>query len=67
MKLLKSFTLKWWQGGLLKISMLAAGIAIGAYWYETFSRCIVLLVIIAVVLGAYVSYVVWWKQARDGV
>ena len=66
MNLFKSFTLKWWQVGLLKTSMLTAGVAIGAYWYETFSRCIVLLLVIAVLLGAYVSYV-WWKQVRDGV
>ena len=66
MNLLKSFTLKWWQGSLLKISMLAAGIAIGAYWYNIFMPYLTWLIVIAVVLGAYVSYV-WWKQVRDGV
>jgi hypothetical protein len=36
MNISKTFTLKWWQGGLFKWGMLALGIAIGAYWHEYF-------------------------------
>ena len=61
MNLFKTFTLKWWQGAFFKWGMLTAGIAIGAYWYEFFSRYLVLLIMIAVVALAYVTYV-WWKQ-----
>ncbi len=61
MNIFKSFTLKWWQGSLFKISMIAGGLAIGAYWYQIFTPFLALLVVIAVIPGLYVSYV-WWKQ-----
>ena len=61
MNLFKSFTLKWWQGSLFKISIVTAGVAIGAYWSEVFSPYLVLLILVAVVSGTYISYV-WWKQ-----
>jgi hypothetical protein len=53
--------LKWWQGGIFKVGMLAAGIAIGAYWYELFGGYLSARIGLAIVSLAYVSYV-WWKQ-----
>lgn len=63
MKIFKSFTMKWWEGSLFKISMIAGGIAIGAYWYQIFVPFLVWFVVIAVLAGLYVSYA-WWKQIR---
>ncbi len=61
MSLFKTFSLKWWQAAFFKWGMLATGIAIGAYWHEFFARYLLLLIIVAVVSLAYVTYV-WWKQ-----
>ena len=61
MNLFKTFTLAWWQAGIFKVGMLTLGIVIGAYWQEIFGGYLPLLIIIAVVSLAYVSYV-WWRQ-----
>jgi hypothetical protein len=61
MNLFKTISLKWWQAGFFKVGMLAAGIAIGAYWHELLGGYLPVLIVIAVVSLAYVSYV-WWKQ-----
>jgi len=61
MNMFKTFTLKWWQTGLFKLGMLALGIAIGAYWRDFFGGYLFVLLVVAVVSLAYVSYV-WWKQ-----
>ena len=61
MNLFKTFTLTWWQTSILKISLLAAGIAIGAYWSDIFYSYITWLIVIALVAGIYVTYV-WAKQ-----
>jgi len=61
MNLFKTFTLKWWQTSLFKVGMLAVGIALGAYWHEVFGGHLLILLIVAAVSLAYVSYI-WWKQ-----
>jgi hypothetical protein len=61
MNLFKTFTLKWWQGALFKWGMLALGIAVGAYWHDFFGGYFPILILVAVVCLAYVTYV-WWKQ-----
>ncbi len=61
MNIFKTFTLKWWQGGLFKWGVLALGIAIGTYWHDFFAGHLLILIIVAVVSLAYVTYV-WWKQ-----
>jgi len=61
MKFFKTFTLKWWQTGLFKLGMLTLGIAIGAYWHALFGGYLVILVILAAVSLAYISYL-WSKQ-----
>ncbi len=59
--LFKSFTLKWWQASIFKLAMLAAGVAIGAYWPDIFHDYLPLLILVALLAGSYVTYV-WWKQ-----
>jgi hypothetical protein len=61
MNLLKTFTLQWWQAGVFKWGMLALGIAIGARWHGFFGSYLLVLVIVAAVSLAYVTYV-WGKQ-----
>lgn len=57
----KSFTLTWWQGGLLKVSMVSLGLAVGSTWPEIFTGWRNLLLVLCVVPAFYVSYV-WLKQ-----
>ena len=57
----KTFTLKWWQGGLFKWGVFALGIAVGAYWHSVFGGFLLILIVFAAVTLAYVT-VVWWKQ-----
>ena len=61
MNIFKTFTLRWWQTALFKWGMLTAGITIGAYWQEFFAPYLILLITVAVVSLAYVTYA-WWKQ-----
>jgi len=61
MNIFKAFTLQWWQTGLFKGGMLALGIAIGTYWHGFFSGYLFILILVAVVSLAYITYV-WWKQ-----
>jgi len=61
MNLFKTFTLKWWQGSLFKWGVFALGIAVGAYWHDFFGSYLPILIIVAVVSLAYITYV-WWKQ-----
>ena len=61
MNIFKTLTLKWWQGALFKWGMLALGIAIGAYWHDFFGNYLPVLIIVAVISLAHVTYV-WWKQ-----
>ena len=57
----KTFTLKWWQGGLFKWGVFALGIAVGAFWHAFFGGYLPVLIVFAAVTLAYVT-VVWWKQ-----
>lgn len=53
MNIFKNYTYSWWQIGILKLSLLAFGVAIGAYWQEFFSQYISALATIGVVSGIY--------------
>ena len=61
MKIFNPVTLKWWQGSLLKISMIALGIILGVSWYAFFLKYIVWVTIIFIVPAIYLASV-WWKQ-----
>jgi len=61
MNAFKTFKLKWWQAGLYKWGLLSLGIAAGAYWHEFFGSYLVVLMIMAAITLACVTYV-WWKQ-----
>ncbi len=61
MRPFKTFTLQGWQGALFKWGMLALGIAIGAYWHDFFGGLLPVLITVAVLALACVTYV-WWKQ-----
>jgi len=61
MNIFKSYTLKWWQGGLFKISMISLGIAIGATWPELFMSWTPILWLLSILLAIYISYI-WLKQ-----
>jgi hypothetical protein len=61
MNIFKSGTLKWHQAALLKVSVLAIGIAIGANWPELFVGYTIELVLIGVVLGLYLVPI-WFKS-----
>jgi hypothetical protein len=61
MNIFKSFTLKWWQTGLFKWSMLSLGIVIGAAWPQVFNPWRPELLVLFILPTLYISWV-WWKQ-----
>jgi len=61
MAVFKDFTFAWWQLSLLKLSMVALGLAIGSTWPEVFAGWRNSLLLLFVVPAFYVSYV-WLKQ-----
>jgi hypothetical protein len=63
MNLFKSGTLKWYQVGLLKLCVLAIGIAIGANWSQTFLPYTYELVGFGLILGLYLA-TVWYKKGN---
>ena len=56
MNILKALSLKWWQTGILKIGLLALGIAVGAYLHDIFGGYLVALAIVAALSLAYTTY-----------
>ncbi len=52
--------LTWWQVGILKISVLSAGILVGALWHEVFVPYSGPLLVLALGTGVYSAYV-WGK------
>jgi hypothetical protein len=60
MNIFNSFTLKWWQAGLIKISTIALGITIGASWSDVFYEWRTVLLLVFILPSLYfLSY--WWK------
>lgn len=59
--LFKSFTFAWWQLGLLNLSLLSLGVAVGSTWPGVFGGWQGLLWVLFVVPSFYLSYV-WLKQ-----
>ncbi len=64
MNFFKSETLTWWQAGVLKLSMLLIGIAIGANWPSAFVEYSALIVLLGLCGGIYVAYV-WFYEGKS--
>lgn len=61
MNIFKKCTLEWWEVSLLKIAVLAIGLAVGATWPEVFEPYITFLVALGLVLGIYIGSI-WLKR-----
>jgi hypothetical protein len=61
MNIFKTFTLKWWQGGIFKLGMWGLGIAVGAYWHTIFGGFLPELIAVGAVCLGYITYV-WLQQ-----
>lgn len=61
MNIFKSLTLKWWQTGLFKLSLISLGIILGVYFQAFFLQWIVFVTILFIVPAIYITNV-WWKQ-----
>jgi hypothetical protein len=61
MDIFKSKKIEWWQVGILKLSLLSIGIAIGAQWNSVFAPYISFLVGLGVILGVFMAFV-WLKD-----
>jgi hypothetical protein len=61
MNIFKTKSLTWWQVSLLKMCVLAFGLAIGANWPTLFIGYTTLLVTITIVLSIYLAFV-WCKK-----
>jgi hypothetical protein len=57
MYLFKSYTLTWWQFGLLKTAMIAFGLALGATFPATFAAWLPVLWVLFIVFSVYLMYV----------
>ena len=57
MKLFKHYTYAWWQVGILKLSLLLLGVAIGAYWWDCFVDYVAIIATVGIVLALYMAYV----------
>ncbi|MBU1293052.1 hypothetical protein KJ819_03250 [Patescibacteria group bacterium] len=57
MNIFKNHTYSWWQIGIFKLSLLAIGVAIGAYWQGLFLPHLALLVSVGVVFALYIIYI----------
>jgi hypothetical protein len=61
MNLFKTFSLKWWQAGVFKLSLLSLGLMIGSAWPGLFVAWRVALALLFVASTAYITRL-WWKQ-----
>lgn len=61
MSIFKDYTFKWWQIGLLKLTLLLFGIAIGASWQAAFLPYVTALVAFGIILSLYLIYISFKK------
>jgi len=61
MNIFKSFTFKWWEAGIFKLSLLSLGILLGSTWPDIFGPWRSVLLAIFVVSTLYVT-LAWWRQ-----
>ncbi len=57
MRYFRDYTLHWWQIGILKLCLMAFGLAVGATWPEAFIGWVAVLWIVFVVTAIYMYYV----------
>ena len=57
MRIIKDYTMRWWQVSLLKVSMMAFGLAVGATWPGAFEGRLLWLWLIFALPAAYLGYV----------
>ncbi len=63
----QSYTLEWWQVSILKLSMIAFGIAVGATWPGVFAGWLASLWLFFVVTAVYMIFVglkLWRPRER---
>ncbi|MDP3763575.1 MAG: hypothetical protein Q8Q92_02910 [bacterium] len=61
MNIFRDYTFTWWQAGILKVSVVCIGIAIGTNWPQVFAPYTTLLIVIGVVLGIYLAVISFKK------
>ncbi len=66
MNIFNPVTLKWWQVGLFKISLVSFGVFVGANQQQVFQEWLTVLLVIFVVTSLYLLTTVWWKTWNDG-
>lgn len=57
----KNSSLTWWQMGILKLSLLSIGVAIGSQWAEIFLPYAAWLAGVGIVLGLYIAFA-WFRK-----
>ncbi len=62
MKIFRDFTIKWWQGSLLKLSMFSFGIVVGVRWADKLGSFTTPLLIFFILSAVYLSYAVLSKK-----
>lgn len=61
MDIFKTISIKWWQAGVFKLGMWAAGIAVGAWFHTFFAAFYPVLIAVAALCLGYTTYA-WWRQ-----
>lgn len=61
MRLFKNISLSWWQVSIFKLTVLAFGVAAGAYWSDLFLPFLTPLIAIFIAGTVYLLFV-WWKE-----
>lgn len=57
MKIFHDYTFTWWQIGILKLCLIAFGVAVGATWPGAFIGWVVALWLIFAVTAVYLYYI----------
>ena len=61
MKLFKTVSLRWWEIGLIKLSVVCIGIFIGVTWQEVFAPYAMHVLMVGLVAGI-AMVLVWCKK-----
>lgn len=55
------WTIRWWETSILKVTLIAFGVAVGSYWPGIFREYVTLLVIVFAI-GAIYTIWTWYRQ-----